>query len=278
MDLLEKTVSFPALASLDLCPEAWDALQRQGSLCAERCGTGVVYKLRFRLDGRQQSRYVGKKKAFVDQIERELAELQADTRLRRRLRPLVREARRRLRRTKCHVEPLLERAGRAFHGRAIRRRRHNGNRTYVVDKTIFNGEIVMDENDRDRTETDAMDQRPRKPAAAKNRHGRRDRRTQRVDDLTDQALQEADPLRAILRAATAQLFEMGFNLGDELQDSVSRRRDKPKVRRGASGEVSELMVVHRQITRYVQLDQQWSKEKASAKGGNMPLADADSTG
>jgi hypothetical protein len=136
----------------------------------------------------------------------------------------------------------------------------------------------MDENDRDRTETDAMDKRPRKPAGAQNRDGRRDRRAQRIDDLTDQALQEADPLRAILRAATAYLFEMSFNLGDELRDGVGRRRDKPGVRRGVSGEIGELMVVHRQITRYVQLDQQWSKEKASAKGGNMPLADADSTG
>jgi hypothetical protein len=213
--------------------------------------------------------------AFVDQVQRELAKLQATTRLRRRLRPLVREARRRLRRTKRQLEPLLQRAGRAFHGRAIRRRRHGENNVCRVDNPFFYGAIVMDENDREPNGTDGMKERPRRPAAAKNGHGRRDRRTQRIDDLTDQALQEADPLRAILRAATAQLFEMGFNLGDELQDNVGPQRSGRKVRHAVK-EVGDLMLVHRQITRYVQLDQQWSKEKASARGGNMPLAEADS--
>jgi len=107
MDSVRKTALFPGLASLGLCPEAWNALAEQGSLCAEACRAGSVYKLRFRLGGKQQSRYVGKRPGFIDLIRHELARVQAESRSRQRLRRLLREARQCLRRTKRQVEPLL---------------------------------------------------------------------------------------------------------------------------------------------------------------------------
>ena len=89
---------------------------------------GAVCKLRFRVGGKQHSRYVGKKPTFIALIERELAQLQSESRATKRLRRLEREAMDRLRRTKKQLEPLLSRAGRVFHGRAIRRQRHEPNR------------------------------------------------------------------------------------------------------------------------------------------------------
>ena len=128
MNASRKMVLFPGLASLNLCPEAWDVLATQGSLCAEGCRTGEVYKLRFRLGGKQQSRYVGKSPRFVEQIRRELAQLQAERRSRKRTRRLVREAKQCLRRTQRQLEPLLSMSGRVFHGRAIRRQRQRSKR------------------------------------------------------------------------------------------------------------------------------------------------------
>ena len=118
-----RTVMFPGLASLDLSPEAWEVLEHQGSLCAEASRAGKVYKLRFRLDGKQQARYVGKNDGFVDQIRRELAQLQAERRSRQRMRRLDQMAKQCLRSTQRQLEPLLPMSGRAFHGRAIRRQK-----------------------------------------------------------------------------------------------------------------------------------------------------------
>jgi hypothetical protein len=124
---------FPGLASLGLSAEAWEALAKQGSLCADRCQTGSPCKLRFRLRGRQQSRYVGTSPGFVAQIRQELTQLQAETRSRKRLRPLLREARQCLQRTKRQLQPLLSLSGRVFHGRAIRRRRRGDTCVDVVE-------------------------------------------------------------------------------------------------------------------------------------------------
>ncbi len=133
MDSVRKPALFPGLASLGLCPEAWDALAEQGSLCAEAGRAGPVYKLRFRLGGKQQARYVGRKPAFIALIRHELVRLQAESRSRQRLRRLLREAKQCLRKTKRQVEPSLARSGHVFHGRAIRRQRHGGDHICVVD-------------------------------------------------------------------------------------------------------------------------------------------------
>ena len=60
-----------------------------------------------------------------------------------------------------------------------------------------------------------------------------------------------------------------------MRDNVGARPAKPKSRRDAVGGVSALMVVHRQITRYVQLDQQWVSEKTSANRTGGPLEETD---
>lgn len=133
MDAIQRTASFPGLASLGLFPQAWSVLAEHGSLCLESSKCGTVYKLRFRIAGKQQSRYVGKRPGFVEQIRQELAQLQAAAKSQSRLRNLEREAKQCIRNTIRQIEPLLPLAGRAFHGRAIRRRRHGKTRVDVVD-------------------------------------------------------------------------------------------------------------------------------------------------
>ena len=115
---------FSALASLGLGREEMAALAKQGSVRAEDCGQGrVYYRLRFRVGCRQCVRYVGNSPGFAEQIRHELRQLQARTRSRRQLRVLVQEARKRLRKAKHRLEPMLPSVGRVFHGRSIRQPR-----------------------------------------------------------------------------------------------------------------------------------------------------------
>lgn len=117
-------MTFPALSALGLNSEQLAALAERGSLCQEDHGGEKRYcRLRFRVGQRQQTRYVGSKQGFVAQVRRELMRLQAGGRSRRELRRLADKARRIARQKKRSLTPLLERAGLAFHGRAIRRRR-----------------------------------------------------------------------------------------------------------------------------------------------------------
>ena len=128
----------------------------------------------------------------------------------------------------------------------------------------------MDEHNNELTEVD-RDATPSRPvAAAENHRGRAERRTQRLDELTDEALDEPDPLRANLKAASAQLFDIAYQLGDEVRNNIASNRAKRKARRESTKEVSTLMLVHRQIKQYVQLDQQWASEGTSGDGSDEP--------
>lgn len=113
-----------ALAVLGFSDEEISALAHQGFISTERRGNGrVYYKLRYRMDGEQRVKYLGKDSEFVERVRRELASLQEDTRARRELGRLVREAKQGIRIAKARLEPLLHEAGFVFHGLSIRRPR-----------------------------------------------------------------------------------------------------------------------------------------------------------
>lgn len=112
------------LARLSLTVAERTALARQGSVSAEsRHRNGTVFKLRFRLDGRQIVRYLGTDPAAAAAVRRELDQLQNAVRTRAMSRRLVRSARKVLRDNKQALRPEAERAGFHFHGHAVRRRR-----------------------------------------------------------------------------------------------------------------------------------------------------------
>ncbi len=126
----------------------------------------------------------------------------------------------------------------------------------------------MDEHNNEPAEANLKTTPSHRSAAEKNHQGRAERRTQRLDELTDEALDEPDPLRASLKAASAQLFDIAYRLGDEVRNYIGSNRTKRKARRESAKEVSTLMLVHRQIKQYVQLDQQWASEGTSGDGSD----------
>jgi hypothetical protein len=88
-------------------------------------------------------------------------------------------------------------------------------------------------------------------------------------------LEEPDVLRANLKVATAQLLDIGYRLGDEIKASLRSRATKPKAHQEGTGAINTLMLVHRQITRYVQLDQQWAAEASPDKRDDADPEDAE---
>jgi hypothetical protein len=131
----------------------------------------------------------------------------------------------------------------------------------------------MDEHDHEYAAVNVSASQTHEAEAMKNRQTYQDRRVQRLEELTAEALDEPDALRANVRVATAQLLDIGYQLGDEIKTRHDLGLTKPKAKRDGAGAINTLMLVHRQITRYVQLDQQWASERNSDSGGHMTSAE-----
>ena len=99
------------------------ALSAQGFVCRERRGTRSYYKLRFRLQGRQRVLYVGSDLTLANEVQLLLDRLQSEKRIKLELAYWCRMVGQQLRDLKRRLAPLLEAAGFAFHGQAIRRPR-----------------------------------------------------------------------------------------------------------------------------------------------------------
>ena len=114
--------AFPLLNRLALSEEELSALARQGSIRRERRGRKTIFRLRYRVHGRQCVRYVSPRDAAA--LEAELTSLQRRVRARRRLTGLAALARQLLRQRKSTLAPLLEAHGYHYHGHQIRRFRN----------------------------------------------------------------------------------------------------------------------------------------------------------
>ena len=114
--------AFPLLNRLALSDEELGALTRQGFIRSERRGRKTIFRLRYRVHGRQHVRYVSPRDAAA--LEAELGSLQRRVRARRRLTGLAALARQVLRHRRSTLAPLLEARGYHFHGHQIRRCRN----------------------------------------------------------------------------------------------------------------------------------------------------------
>ena len=114
---------YPALRRLQLPDQALAALRTQGFVRAEPHGRKRIYKLRFRLDGRQHVRFLGDDEELASTVQRELRVLQRDARDQRQFTDLRRRTRHILRQSKSALEGMLEEHGFHYHGQAIRQRR-----------------------------------------------------------------------------------------------------------------------------------------------------------
>src|SRR6185436_9432342 len=113
--------SFPLLKELSLSEEEVDALRRQGFIRSEQRGNKTIYRLRYRVHGRQRVRYISP--GVVAALEVELAVLQKRVRARRRLARVAVLARAALDARRATLAPHVEARGYYFHGYQTRRRR-----------------------------------------------------------------------------------------------------------------------------------------------------------
>lgn len=124
------------LEALSLTAEELGALAQQGFVAAEHRGQhGPFFKLRFRVQGRQRVKYLGKDAAVAEHVQREVLELQREHRLTKKMHRITIEARKILRQTKLDLQPVVAAAGLTFHGYDVRRTRARGGKLAPVGAT-----------------------------------------------------------------------------------------------------------------------------------------------
>jgi hypothetical protein len=206
--------SFSGLTALNLSKVHLDDLASQGSIHRDIAASGrTTFKLRFRSAGRQVVRYLGGDVEFVNQIERELAQLQRAVKERRCSCRLLRSAGLQLRHSKRRLEPRLRLIGFHFYGREIRRHLANGlkiqERTFEMSE-IYSKELIMEgslEKSRDEralnveVATDLSDQ---------------DQQHELFDGLKAEALQCPNRLQAAMRFEAALSMEITATLGGQI--------------------------------------------------------------
>jgi hypothetical protein len=112
------------LAKLRLSPAEIAAIARQGFVSAEQRGPRtIVFKLRFRYDGKQRVRYLGTDQTIAAHITAVLDRHQRQRQLDADLRALANRAGQTLRQSKLALVEQVEGAGLRFHGQSVRRRR-----------------------------------------------------------------------------------------------------------------------------------------------------------
>ena len=113
---------WPALRALGLEVRELEAVGRQGYLSRRPGGGGGDYwRLRFRLEGRLRTVYVGSDVVLVAAVRRELAELRGRRTARRRRRALVAGTQRNYRAWKRRAGVLLAPFGLHFHWNTLRK-------------------------------------------------------------------------------------------------------------------------------------------------------------
>lgn len=121
---VDLTTAREVLRSLGLTDADLSAIAKRGSISSEsRSRNSIVYKLRWRADGRQRSRYLGVDGEYVAEIKQAVVALQNWRAVKSRLRDQQRDAVRRLRELRRQLAPSLSQHGFYFHGAAIRKRR-----------------------------------------------------------------------------------------------------------------------------------------------------------
>jgi hypothetical protein len=116
---------WPVIASLRLTAEQLELLKRQGYVECRAAGSALGYwRLRFRQNKSLKSVYLGGEAARVNQLKRELLDLQAAHHQFGELQRVVRRSTVCIRQWKQQLSPILQACGCHFHGHAVRRFRN----------------------------------------------------------------------------------------------------------------------------------------------------------
>ena len=101
------------------------ALRQQGFVYGDRRhGRSEVFKLRFRIDGRQKVRYLGTSPSEAAKVSMAVKDLQRARGLRHELQRLQKESRAGLKAAKKLLTPVLKSAGYQFYGLSVRQIRN----------------------------------------------------------------------------------------------------------------------------------------------------------
>ncbi len=96
-----------------------------------------------------------------------------------------------------------------------------------------------------------------------------DRHGERLQELYASALDLQDPRQSNIRYAMAELLDVGSSLADAIKGELRERKQTLReMRKGPMQAISSLGVIHRQATRYAQLDH----DIAAAREAETPLA------
>jgi hypothetical protein len=126
----------------------------------------------------------------------------------------------------------------------------------------------MDDRDRIGAEGATADH-VQETAAAARRPKAADLRIQRLDDLLAEAMGESDPLRASLRAAAADLLEIGYRLGTGIKATMGSASMGLEAYEAVMPAINSMALVHRQATRYVQLDRDQASSEDAGRGARI---------
>ena len=118
------------LTRLGLNEDDVEALALQGFVAAEDrqyrgARLGPYFKLRWRMHGRQRTKYLGRDAQLAEVVANAIADLQRENLLAREVARMMTAARKSLQETKKQMAKVMANRGRYYHGYTCRKRRTN---------------------------------------------------------------------------------------------------------------------------------------------------------
>ena len=92
-----------------------------------------------------------------------------------------------------------------------------------------------------------------------------DRREQRIEEYLRDSLEQGDAFQATLRAATADLMDIGYRLATGIKTALREELTETDQYEDLAPALSNLLLVDRQIARFAQLDRQWAAASETPK-------------
>jgi hypothetical protein len=215
----------------------------------EQRGRCTLYKLRFRVAGRQRVRYLGTDAAAAAAIARELAGLHVQRWLARRGRCLRRQARRLLRQARHRLGPLLLARGYRFHGLTIRRCQ-----VPVGDAALTHGVFSCTKEDHPMTNDDVKDlansnlaPEPPRPRGARSK-------VRPMSAYRRRALTEPNPLLGSLGVLTSDLMAIAHSHAVAIRRALATGPGDLESLAAVQPALHFALQLNRQIDRFVQLE------------------------
>ncbi len=91
----------------------------------------------------------------------------------------------------------------------------------------------------------------------------------RIKDLQESALEADDPRRAVILIATSKIMDIGNMIADAIANELSKNTSSLKTVQEAVPAINSLTLLHRQATRYFQLDREVAAEAGSEAHGRL---------